>query len=55
VITVDPREATKTFDSVVLILGGALLVRGDYDREGVLRARSILRAKSSLALWGQDS
>jgi len=55
VITVDPREATKTFHSVVLVMGGALLVRGDYDRGGVLRARSILRAKSSPALWGEDS
>jgi outer membrane protein assembly factor BamB len=55
VITVDLREATKTFHSVVPVLGGALLVRGDYDREGVLRARSILRAKSLPALWGQDN
>jgi len=55
VITVDPREATRTFNSVVLVLGDALLVRGDYDREGMLRARSILRAKNSPALWGRDS
>ena len=54
-ITVDLKEATKTFHSVVPVLGGALLVRGDHDREGVLRARSILRAKSLPALWGQDN
>ena len=55
VVTVEPREARKTFHSVVPILDGALLVRGDYDHDGVLHARSILRAKNLPALWGQDS
>jgi hypothetical protein len=55
VLTVDSREALKTYHSVVPTIGGALLVRGQYDGAGVLHATSVLRAKNMVTLWGKDS
>ena len=54
VITIDSRDATKAYQSVVPVLGGALLARGEYDHEGIFHARSILRAKDLPTLWGKD-
>ena len=54
-VTVDNSVAVKSYHSVIPIVGGALLIRGEYDAKGVLHARSILRAKNLKALWGKDS
>jgi hypothetical protein len=54
-VTVDNSLAVKSYHSVIPSVGGALLVRGEYDAKGVLHARSILRAKNLKALWGKDS
>jgi hypothetical protein len=54
-VIVDNSEAVKSYRSVIPVIGGALLVRGDYDGKGVLHARSILRAKNLKSLWGKDN
>jgi hypothetical protein len=54
-VTVDNSLAVKSYRSVIPTVGGALLVRGEYDAKGVLHARSILRAKALKALWSKDS
>jgi hypothetical protein len=54
-VTVDNSAAVKSYHSVIPIVGGALLIRGEYDAKGMLHARSILRAKNLKALWGKDT
>ncbi len=54
-IAVDDSEAVKTHRSVIPVIGGALLVHGEYDAAGVLHAVSILKAQDLKTLWGQDS
>ena len=54
-VTVDNTAAVKAYHSVIPIVGGALLVRGEYDAKGVLHATSIMRVQELEALWGNDS
>jgi len=54
-VTIDNSLAVKSYQSVIPVVGGALLVRGDYDQAGVLHATSILRAKNLKTLWGKGS
>jgi len=54
-VTVDNREAVKRYHSIIPVVGHALLVRGDYDKAGVLHATAIMRAGETKALWGKDN
>jgi hypothetical protein len=54
-VKVNNTAAVKSFHSVIPIVGGALLVRGEYDKSGVLQARSIQSVQNLKALWGKDS
>jgi hypothetical protein len=53
-VEVDATDAVRARLSTPLIVGRAVLVRGDYDSKGVLHAQAILRAKDSAALWPAD-
>jgi len=54
VVTVNNTQAVKTFHSAIPQVGKALLVRGEYDKTGVLQATSIQRTQDLPALWGKD-
>lgn len=53
-IQVDTKAANEAQRAVVLVVGHAVLVRGAYDKKGVLHASSVQRAKLSPALWPED-
>jgi hypothetical protein len=53
-VTVDRTAAQDAEASAVAVVGQSLLIRGDYDAEGVLHAASVQRAKSAPALWQPD-
>jgi len=54
VVRVDAVQAQKAYRSVVLVAGEAITALGTYDTQGVLMARTVLRAKDSPALWPPD-
>ena len=54
-VTVDNRAAVKQYHSIIPVVGHALLVRGDYDKAGVLHATAIMRAEDSKDLWDKDN
>jgi hypothetical protein len=55
VVSVDLAAARKAGHAGTAIHpGSAMLVRGDYDRSGVLHAQAVVRVKSSPALWRAD-
>ena len=51
---VDTAQARTAYRSVVLFVGEAITALGTYDAQGVLMARTVLRAKDSPALWQPD-
>lgn len=53
-VTVDTRAAEAAHLAARPVVGGALMVRGDYDARGVLKAESTMRAKPSPDLWEAD-
>jgi hypothetical protein len=53
-VEVDATDALRAHLTAPLIVGRAVLVRGDYDAKGVLYAQAILRAKDSETLWPAD-
>ena len=54
-VKVNNTAAVKSYHSVIPVVGGALLVRGEYDKGGVLHARSIQAVQNLKALWGKDN
>jgi hypothetical protein len=54
-VTVDNSQAVKAFHSVIPVIGGALLVRGEYDGKGIMHANSIQHAQDLKTLWGKDN
>ncbi len=54
-LTVDNTAAVKAHHSVLPLVGGALLVHGQYTGANVLHASSILRVENLKTLWGKDS
>jgi hypothetical protein len=53
-VLVDATDAVRAHHSVVLLVGSPVAVLGSYDRSGVLRATSVLRAKPSPQGWPAD-
>ncbi|MGO9039485.1 MAG: choice-of-anchor D domain-containing protein [Steroidobacteraceae bacterium] len=53
-VTADLSEATRRHTAVQAVVGEPVLVRGDYDPNGVLQADSFLHAKPQPALWRPD-
>ena len=54
IVRVDTAQARTAYRSVVLFVGEAITALGTYDAQGVLMARTVLRAKDSPALWQPD-
>jgi len=54
-LSVDASTAESAHRSATPLVGHAFLVRGDYDRAGVLHATSILKVNDSPALWQPDN
>ena len=54
-VTVNNAVAVKAFHSVIPVIGHAVLVRGEYDKAGVLHATSIQHAQDLKTLWGKDN
>ena len=54
-LKVNNTAAVKSHLSVIPVVGGAFLVRGEYDNAGVLHAKSIQAVQNLKALWGKDS
>lgn len=54
VIQVDLKAALDGHRSVVPVVGRSLVVRGTYDKKGVLHASAAQRAKDSASLWPDD-
>src|SRR5208283_1854952 len=50
----DIGEALRQHTAMRTVVGDPVLVRGDYDREGILRAESVIRAKPQPELWPPD-
>jgi hypothetical protein len=53
-VSIDAADAQQARQSVALFPGQAITASGAYDAQGTLRARSIVRAKPSRALWQPD-
>jgi hypothetical protein len=53
-VTTDLTEATRRHTAVQAVVGEPVLVRGDYDHDGILQAESFLHAKPQPVLWGPD-
>ena len=53
-VTVDLTEATRRHTAVQGVVGEPVLVRGDYDHDGILQAESFLHAKPQQLLWRPD-
>jgi len=53
-VSIDAADAQQARQSVALFPGEAITASGAYDAQGTLRARSIVRAKPSRALWQPD-
>ncbi len=53
-MSVDASAAWRAHQSVVPVVGNAVLVRGTVMRNGTLNAQTVLRAKDSPALWLDD-
>ncbi len=53
-VTADLTEATRRHTAVQAAVGEPVLVRGDYDHNGVLQAESFLHAKPQPVLWRPD-
>jgi hypothetical protein len=54
VVEIETAAAVGAHRAVTLTPGDAVMARGDFDAQGVLRATAILRAKRSPALWPAD-
>jgi len=50
----DIGEALRQHTAMRTVVGDPVLVRGDYDRDGILRAESVIRAKPQPELWPPD-
>jgi len=53
-VTADLGEALRQHTAMRVVVGDPVLVRGDYDRGGILRAESLIRAKPQPDLWRPD-
>jgi hypothetical protein len=53
-VAVDTAAARLMHRAVPAVVGHALLVNGEYDTQGTLRAETVLHAKDSPALWQDD-
>ena len=53
-VKVESAIAMQAHQSVVPVLGGALLVRGSYEAPDLILAKTILREKDAPALWEDD-
>jgi hypothetical protein len=53
-VTADLTEATQRHTAVQAVVGEPVLVRGDYDHDGILQAESFLHAKPQQVLWPPD-
>jgi PQQ enzyme repeat len=53
-VTADLTEATRRHTAVQAVVGEPVLVRGDYDHDGILQAESFLHAKPQPVLWRPD-
>jgi hypothetical protein len=53
-VTADLTEATRHHTAVQAVVGEPVLVRGDYDHDGILQAESFLHAKPQPVLWPPD-
>jgi len=51
---VDITNAARKFRLTTPVIGNALIARGTYDRDGVLHADVVLRAKKNPKLWPAD-
>jgi hypothetical protein len=54
VVQVDLAAARRSGDAAEPVVGQGALVRGDYDRAGVLVAKFVLHARNNAALWPAD-
>jgi hypothetical protein len=53
-VTTDLAEATRGHTVVEAVVGEPVLVRGDYDHDGIFQAESFLHAKPQPLLWPPD-
>ena len=53
-VTADLTEATRHHATIQAVVGEPVLVRGDYDLDGILQAESVLHAKPQPVLWRTD-
>ncbi len=50
----DISEALRQHTAIRTVVGDPVLMRGDYDRDCILRAQSVIRAKPQPELWPLD-
>ncbi len=53
-VQVDTAEAARNHQMTFFKPGSLITVYGTYDAEGLLRARSVQRAKSGMVAWSAD-
>jgi hypothetical protein len=53
-VTIDAKPAQDARQSVLILKGEIITAEGELDALGVLHARTIVRAKTSPALWPTD-
>jgi hypothetical protein len=53
-VTIDASPARAVFQSVPIVKGEIVTAEGELDSQGVLHAKTIVRAKPSEALWPRD-
>jgi len=53
-VTADLTEAARRHATIQPQVGNPVLARGDYDRNGILQAESIMHAKAQPVLWRPD-
>lgn len=54
IVKVNAKPAMEAYRSVPLVVGRAIIVKGGQDKQGVVQAETIQRAKESSAVWRAD-